>query len=242
MRIPRIFTPQELALNQTIELEEQASIHLGRVLRMQAGQSVELFNGQTLYSFLAVISELGKKRLTLTIESQLEEKQASPLYSEIAVAVSKGDKMDLIVQKATELGVNRIVPLISARTDVKLDEKRWQKKLQQWQQIMYSACEQCGRNDLVEITDITKIADYFKQCEASNKFICHPVEAKSLSDYQKLDNIAFCFGSEGGLTDEELALAEQAGFAHISMGPRVLRAETAPLAALAIAQSLWGDY
>lgn len=241
MRMPRIFTPQPLATGLTLALEEQASIHLGRVLRMQTGQKVELFNGQGP-AYSADIVAFGKKKLTLRIEHALEALEPSPLHSEIAVAVSKGDKMEWIVQKATELGVNRIVPLLSTRTDVRLDAKRWQKKLEQWRQIMIGACEQCGRNDLVEIAELTKIQDYFQQCSAQSKLICHPVKAKALQSLVNISDVTFCFGSEGGLTDEEIAMAEAAGFITISMGPRVLRAETAPLAALAIAQSLWGDF
>lgn len=241
MRMPRIFTPQPLATGLTLALEEQASIHLGRVLRMQTGQKVELFNGQGA-SYIATIIELGKKQLNLAVEESITVAKPSPLMTEIALAVSKGDKMDWIVQKATELGVNRIIPLISTRTDVRLDAKRRQKKLEQWQQIMISACEQCGRNDLVEIQAITKIEHYFQQCQAEYKFICHPVKAQSLAAFKHVSHASFCFGSEGGLTDEEIAQAESLGFSTISLGPRVLRAETAPLAALAIAQSLWGDF
>lgn len=241
MRMPRIFTPQPLATGLNVALEEQASIHLGRVLRMQVSQKVVLFNGQGS-AFAASITELGKKQINLTIEQEIKGIKPSPLTTEIALAVSKGDKMDWIVQKATELGVNRIIPLISTRTDVRLDAKRWEKKLEQWQQIMISACEQCGRNDLVEIQTITKIEEYLRNCQAEHKFICHPVKAQSLSAFKQVSYASFCFGSEGGLTDEEITQAENFGFSTISMGPRVLRAETAPLAALAIAQSFWGDF
>lgn len=241
MRMPRIYTPQALTAGLSISLEEQASIHLGRVLRMQVGQKVELFNGQST-SYIATIAELAKKQLILTIENPIAAIKPSPLTTEIALAVSKGDKMDWIVQKATELGVNRIIPLISTRSDVRLDAKRWQKKLEQWHKIMLSACEQCGRNDLVEIQAVTKIDEYLRSCQAEHKFICHPVKAQNLATFKQVSHASFCFGSEGGLSDEEIALAESLGFSIISMGPRVLRAETAPLAALAIAQSLWGDF
>lgn len=241
MRIPRIYTPQPLALQSHIELEEQASIHLSRVLRFKLGQQIELFNGSG-EAFLASLTAIGKKSVSVSIDAKAADYQPSPLHSEIAIAVSKGDKMELIVQKATELGVNAIYPLISSRTDVKLDADRWQKKLDYWQQVSISACEQCGRNDLVMIHAVQKMSDYLQNCTANTKLICHPIQAKTFKEVEKTASLAMCFGSEGGLTDDEIQLAVKHGFTPLSMGPRILRAETAPIAALGVAQTLWGDW
>lgn len=241
MRMPRIYTPQTLSSDLSLSLEEQASAHLMRVLRMKEGQAIELFDGSG-QAFQAEIIALHKKTLDARVLQQLPEQQPSPLQSEIALAVSKGDKMDWIVQKATELGVNTISPVISTRTDVRMDEKRWQKKHASWLQIMQGACEQSGRNHLVTIHPVQPLKNWLINCQAQTKLICHLEQSTRFADIDSSKDIAMCFGSEGGFSDEEVELARAKGFIPVSMGPRVLRAETAPLAALAIAQSQWGDF
>lgn len=241
MRIPRIYTPQTLIPQQTIQLEEQASAHLMRVLRLKEGHSIVLFDGSG-YAFQAEIATLSKKTLAARIIEPLPQQPTSPLHSEIALAVSKGDKMDWIIQKATELGVNTISPVISTRTDIRLDEQRWQKKHASWQQIMISACEQSGRDHLVTIHPVQALIHWLQNCQASSKLICHLEQSTRFAEVATNQDVAMCFGSEGGFTDEEVKLAQTHGFIPVSMGPRVLRAETAPLAALAIAQAQWGDF
>lgn len=241
MRIPRIYTPQALSKGATITLEEQASLHLSRVLRMDCGSLVELFDGSG-DAFIAELTATTKKSVTVQIQHPLPYQPPSPLNSEIAIAVSKGDKMDLIVQKATELGVNCITPVISTRTDVRLDAARWQKKQEHWQQVMISACEQSGRNHLAVINTVQPLHQWLTQCSADTRLICHPQQASTFAALPATRQVALCFGSEGGFTDEEITQAQTAGFTAISLGPRILRAETAPLAALAIAQLQWGDY
>lgn len=241
MRIPRIHTPQPLAEAAVIHLEPQASQHLARVLRMQPGQAVELFNGQGK-AFSAEITEAGKKQVTVTLGKEVTGPSPSPLDSEIAVCVSKGDKMDLIVQKCTELGATSITPVTSQRSDVKLDAKRWQKKQNHWQQVMISACEQCGRNDLVEIHPVIPLAEWLAYCTADSRLIFHPHQATTFSAENCSASTAMCFGPEGGFDDDEIKQALDRGFQTVTLGPRVLRAETAPLAALAIVQSWQGDF
>src|SRR5690554_443544 len=241
MRIPRIYTPQTLSPELCIQLEEQASTHLMRVLRLKEGHLIELFDGSG-QAFHAEIINLGKKTLEARIIEHLPEQAPSPLYSEIALAVSKGDKMDWIIQKATELGVNTISPVISTRTDIRIDEKRWQKKHASWLQIMHGACEQSGRNHLVTIHPVQPLNDWLLNCQANTKLICHLDQSTRFAEIGSTDDIAMCFGSEGGFTAKEVELARTQGFTPVSMGPRVLRAETAPLAALAIAQTQWGDF
>ena len=241
MRIPRIYTPQPLAEAAVITLEAQASQHLARVLRMQPGQLVELFNGQGT-AFSAEIREAGKKQVSVTVGKPVTGPKPSPLVSEIAVCVSKGDKMDLIVQKCTELGVTRITPVTSQRSDVKLDAKRWQKKHSHWQQVMISACEQCGRNDLVDIDPVVPLTEWLASCKAGNRLIFHPHQATAFAADTCSRSTAMCFGPEGGFDDDEIRQAMDCGFQTVTMGPRVLRAETAPLAALAVVQVWQGDF
>lgn len=241
MRIPRIYTQQTLQLNTQIELEEQASIHLARVLRMEAGETIELFNGEA-NSFLARILPSGKKKLLIAVEQILHTTANSPLKTEIAISVSKGDKMEWIIQKATELGVHIISPIISARTDVRMDEKRWQKKCEYWQQVSISACEQSQRNQLVTINSVQNINLWLSHNSAEQKIIFHPSQTQRFVDLARPQSLAMCFGPEGGFSEEEILYAQQQGFVCASMGPRILRAETAPIAALAIAQAQWGDF
>ena len=241
MRIPRIFTAQPLQNGAVIALEEQASQHLLRVLRMTEGAAVELFNGHGP-AHAAQIHQAGKKQALLAIGEALPARAASPLDCDIAVAVSKGDKMDWIVQKCTELGVRRISPVTSQRSDVRLDASRWQKKQQHWQQVMISACEQCGRNDLADIAPVRPLADWLAGCTAASRLLLDPHQAQPFSAALASPSLALCFGPEGGFDDDEIRLAGQHGFASVTLGPRILRAETAPLAALAIAQTWFGDF
>ena len=241
MRTIRVYCAEALASGQTLFLDEQASQHLSRVLRLPVGSVLELFNGDG-HAYQAQISALGKKQVQVQVLEQGVFQPASPLYSEIAVAISKADKVDWIVQKATELGVNCISPVLTQRCDVKFDAQRGDKKQQRWQQIMLSACEQSGRNDVVQINEVKSFADWLKQCQSPHKVICHPRQARPLAQLAVSGQIAACFGPEGGFSEAEIQLALANGFQPISLGPRILRAETAPIAALAIMQQLWGDY
>lgn len=240
MRVPRIYTPQQLAENTLVELQHHAVQHL-RVLRMQQGTAIELFDGRG-HAHMATLEAISKKNATARIDQPLPSTPPSPLDCEIAVAVSKGDKMDLIVQKATELGVTSISPVTTVRTDVKLGPERWQKKHQHWQQVMISACEQCGRNDLVEIRQTVNLSDWLADCQAQSRVILHPHQADAFSAGHCSASLAMCFGPEGGFSDEEITQATRHGFQAVVLGPRILRAETAPLAALAMAQSWFGDF
>lgn len=240
MRNPRIYTPQRLSLGACIDLEPQASLHLSKVLRFNVGDSVTVFNGQG-GQFQSRISTISKKHVTLELIEFQELNLESPLACHIAVSLSKGDKVDWIVQKATEMGVLSITPMLSEHCDIKLNAERFAKKQKQWQAIAVSACEQSGRNVVPEVKPLCKFAQWL--AEDVTKIICEPRATQSFSTFLAGQHSAlhFAFGPEGGFSEQELQLAKQHSATLLTFGPRVLRAETAPIAILGAAQALWGD-
>lgn len=241
MRNPRIYTPQVLSSGSSIQLEEQASIHLSKVLRFQMGDKIRLFNGLG-GQYSASINNITKKHIELFIGDFFPDNFQSPLSSHIALGVSKGDKMDLIVQKCTELGVTAIYPITTERCDVKMDAERWQKKVDRWQDIAISACEQSGRNTIPTIHAVQPFLTWLPISSNMPCLLLHPEAEISLNKHIIQSDIAMAFGPEGGFSDQELLQAKKLGAITAQLGPRVLRAETAPIAALAIAQAQWGDF
>ncbi len=240
MRIPRIYTRQPLTSEITLELEASAANHVARVLRMGPGQTLSLFNGAG-GEFRATITTVEKRAVTVTIGCWQENDIESPLHVELGIGISRGDRMDWILQKATELGVYRIAPLLTERTEVKLKGERAEKKQQHWEQVVISACEQCGRNRLPILNQPQKLADWLNTTQAERKFVLHHRSQPASTSTSPPSNIALAIGPEGGLSDSEITAAEGAGFEPLTLGPRILRTETAPLAALAILQANWGD-
>jgi len=165
----------------------------------------------------------------------------SPLRIHLGQGLSRGERMDWAIQKATELGVSEITPIVSERCEVRLKDERTDKRLAHWRQIAISACEQCGRSTLPVIHPPLLLAEWVKQTAAELKLVLHPV-AEPLTSHPKPGTLAFLIGPEGGLSDNEVAQAAQAGYLPARLGPRVLRTETAPVVALAVAQQLWGDF
>ena len=244
MRIPRIYTEQDLSINCEVQLGESASRHLSKALRLKPDANIILFNGSG-GEYQAIISAITKKTVSAIPQIFSDSDKESPLDIHLAIGVSRGERMDHIIQKATELGVSEITPLYSERTEVKLQGERLQKKLDHWQQIAISACEQCGRNRIPTINELLKpeqwLADVETDSQIDTKLVLHHRNANSLKDIKASTSIALLVGPEGGLSESEISQAEQSGFLSLSLGPRVLRTETAPLAALSLLQGLWGD-
>lgn len=244
MRIPRIFTNQPLQLHTVSELEESPSRHIGKVLRMQAGREVVLFNGDG-NEYHGTLTDVGKKRVQVEILQMLTADRESPLNTELAIGVSRGERMDWVIQKATELGINRIVPLFTERTEVKLSGERLQKKQQHWQQIAISACEQCQRNHVPEIAQATTLGQWLTDAQSQLRLVLHHRNANSLNDFSQqhptLTSASFLIGPEGGLSETEIEQALAQHCQALTLGPRVLRTETAPIVALSLSQYLWGD-
>lgn len=241
MRIPRIFTDSPLAVGSQCQLDDNAANHVGRVLRMQAGQALQLFNGDG-QDYRATITEAGKKHVQVEVQEASENETESPLRVVLAQTLSKGDRMDYAVQKAVEMGVSEIVPLTTERCDVKLKGDREDKRLRHWQQVAISAAEQCGRARVPEIQPVMTVQQWLEHAQACDlRLVLHHRTEQSLNTLEKPSSIALMIGPEGGLTAEEIALAESRGFLPVALGPRVLRTETAPVAAIALCQWLWGD-
>ncbi len=240
MRNPRIFTQQILAVNSTIELAEAQSHYLTKVLRMQAGRELILFNGLG-GEYSATIETVTKKSVCVQISNFNSDNRESSLSLELAIGVSRGERMDWVLQKATELGVTKITPLITERTEVKLGGERADKKINHWQQTVVSACEQCQRNLLPELSEPIFLEDWITRCTAEAKFVLHHRDNQGLPKEKKFSSVALLIGPEGGLNDDEIAQALTQQFSPLTLGPRVLRTETAPVAAISLVQYLWGD-
>jgi len=239
--LPRIYTTDPLAINNKIELDSQASIHLIKVLRLTLGDELKLFNGDGC-EYLACIIHAGKKNAEVEITDVLstEPNVSFPLH--LGQVISKGDRMDFTIQKATELGITDITPLWSERCDVRLKGDRLEKKMEHWQKVAISACEQSGRNKIPTIHPAMNYNDWASSVESDVKLVLHTRDQKPLSDIKSPTSVALLVGPEGGLTDDEVSLCVQQEFSGLTLGPRILRTETAALAALSLFQYLWGDF
>jgi 16S rRNA (uracil1498-N3)-methyltransferase len=240
MRIPRIYCPQDLAENTHVVLEEEASHHLLNVLRMDVGRALRIFNGDGK-EYNAEIQSASKKTATISVVSQLGTQTESPLDIQLAIALSKGDRFELVLQKSTELGVKTIIPLFTERTDVKLKADRIEKKMKSWKKIIIGACEQSGRTQLPVLEEPSQLNEFISTDRDGLKLVLHHRNSNSLADHDKPESLTLIIGPEGGLSEKEILAANKQGYANLALGPRVLRTETAPIAALAIAQQLWGD-
>jgi 16S rRNA (uracil1498-N3)-methyltransferase len=207
---------------------------------MQRGDALILFNGEG-GEYPATIEAVDKRAVTVATEQSSDNVPESTLQLHLGIAMSKGDRMDWIVQKATELGVARITPLHSERVELKLQGERADKKLAHWRGIAIAACEQCGRNRLPEIGAIQTLAEWLEHTVADAKFVLHHRTDAALDAAAKPASVALLVGPEGGLSEAEIAGAQRKGFAPLRLGPRVLRTETAPLAAISVLQYVWGD-
>lgn len=241
MRIPRIYTDSPLSEENHADLDESAAQHVGRVLRMQPGQELRLFNGDG-QDYPATITDAGKKRVEVLVGVPEANHTESSLQITLGQTLSKGDRMDYAVQKAVEMGVTCIVPLTTDRCEVKLKGDREGKRLRHWQSVAVSAAEQCGRARVPKILPVMTMAQWLEHSrEADLRLVLHHRTKQSLASLAKPSQVALMIGPEGGLTADEIAQAQKEGFLPVALGPRVLRTETAPVAAMALCQWLWGD-
>ncbi|MGX2950032.1 16S rRNA (uracil(1498)-N(3))-methyltransferase [Ursidibacter sp. B-7004-1] len=242
MRIPRIYHPELLAGKTHCILSEDATNHVGRVLRMNEGAELVLFDGSN-YTFSAQISQISKKQIEVKILSHQLDDRESNLPIHLGQVISRGDRMEFTIQKSVELGVTTITPLWSERCGVKLEGERQDKKLQQWQKIAISACEQCGRNIIPEIRPIMKLTDWCKEQDDMLKLNLHPRAKYTIKSLPNVPSagVRLLIGSEGGLSPEEITMTEQQGFTEVLLGKRILRTETASLATITALQILYGD-
>ncbi|MCH9696678.1 MAG: 16S rRNA (uracil(1498)-N(3))-methyltransferase [Gammaproteobacteria bacterium] len=242
MRISRLYLPSKLATGDTIDVTGDAAHYILTVLRLRQGYSLIVFNGEG-GEFDAVLTALGpKKAVKLVIGEFRSTDIESPLNITLALAISRGERMDFAVQKAVELGVSTIVPLFTEYCVIKLDEQQAQRRLRHWQLIAQHACEQCGRNKLPEIALPLKFNDWLLQTRSPNRFIFHPDQAQHLNNLEiDQQQIELLIGPEGGFSDTEYQLSVNSGYCPVSLGSRILRSETAVITALSLVQHLWGD-
>ncbi len=240
MRIPRIFCKQPLAVGTDIELDESGARHVAKVLRMQVDRPLILFNGEG-GEYDATIVDVGKKNVRVKVGDFRQDDRQSPLPIHLGIGISRGERFEHVLQKATELGVTHITPLFTERTEVKLTGPRLEKKHLQWQQIIVSSCEQCQRNRLPTLAQPVRYDAWISEVEAEQRFVLHHRSDKALADTAKPDSVALVVGPEGGLSQTEIDTALQQQFQPLTLGPRVFRTETAPLAAISVMQYLWGD-
>ena len=246
MRLTRIHVPSPLAAASELLLPEAAVGHVARVLRLRAGARIVLFDGSGA-DFLAEISEVEGSRVRARILERVEGLPESPLAVTLVQAVSRGERMDWTLQKATELGVRRIQPVLAARSVVRLDERQGERRLRHWQAVVASACEQCGRSLLPVVEPALELPRYLAGPRGgSRRMVLSPAAAASVAAIAErlvgnAAGVELLIGPEGGLEAAEVAAAVNAGFEPASLGPRVLRTETAGIAALALLQALAGD-
>ncbi|MCH8536900.1 MAG: 16S rRNA (uracil(1498)-N(3))-methyltransferase [Alkalimonas sp.] len=239
MRLPRIYVDQPLA-GSDVALPPDAAAHVGRVLRMQAGDALQLFNGDG-NNYAATIEQADKKQVIVAIGSCTPNPTESSLHLHLGQVISRGDRMDFAIQKAVELGVAMITPLFSERCGVKLDGERLQKKQQQWQKIVISACEQSGRSVVPQVLPALPLAAWLSEPTKDLKLTLHPWADDTIKTLQPTKHIRLMIGPEGGFSEQEIAAAAQAGYLGIQLGPRVLRTETAALTAISALQLQFGD-
>jgi len=244
MRLTRIYVPAPLNAGVEIVLPAQAAEHLTRVLRLEPGARLTLFNGAG-GEFSATLGERQGKQVRAQVQQHTPIERESPLDITLLQGVARGERMDLVVQKATELGVTRIVPVLAERSVVKIDAKLRERKREHWQAIAASACEQCGRNRVPDVAHAAALGDAIGQLAPGSLRCLLAADASTALTTAAAAGptaIVLLIGPEGGLAENEEKFAHANGFISCSLGARVMRTETAGLAALATLQAIAGDF
>lgn len=239
----RFYLNSNLQPHSKIQIKDEKHHYISRVLRCRVDDLIILFNGDG-QDYLARITDVSKKNLSCEIESCQQNNTKSPLKITLIQGLSKGEKMDFVMQKATELGVNDIHPTITEYSTVKLDNTRMIKKQQHWQTIIQSAAEQCGRAELPTLHPVTSLSTLLaeiNQQKSDLNILFSPNAPTSLKTLSQPNSVCFLIGPEGGLSENDTTMAEQYQFISATLGNRILRTETAALSAISSAQLLWGD-
>lgn len=241
MRIPRFYLSENLQVGQSLDLPAETFRHAIQVLRLAVGEELILFNGRG-GEYRARLSTVSKRSATAQIEAFNAHDSESPLAMTLVQAMLKPDKMDFALQKAVELGVTAIQPLITQRSVVRVAGEKADKKMQHWQGVIIAACEQAGRTRLPHLYEPLDLSDYLAQPCSGTRLLLAPGEFPRLQQLPALATpLAVLIGPEGGFMDQEVTQCLQAGGTAVSLGGRILRAETASTAVLAILQQRYGD-
>lgn len=242
MRIPRIFYPHKIGFNTEIILDISSSNHLLNVLRLELNSSVILFNGEG-GEFTTKIIALKNHRAIIKVMNFTSKDVESPIKIHLAQGIGRGEKMDYVIQKAVELGVYKITPLFTEYCNVKLNEEKIEKRLAHWQAVIISACEQSSRNYLPQINAPQNLTNWLNQKNDSLKIVLDPKATTSLAKISAIPSeVTVLIGPEGGLSTNEIELTQKNNFKAASLGPRILRTETASLAAISVLQAKFGDF
>lgn len=236
----RAFVDADLQVGTSVTLEGDAFRHICKVLRARPGDRITLFNGHG-GEFIAQLESIEKHQAFARIDSHEPVDRTPALDWELLQAISKGDRMDYTLQKSTELGVRRIVPFIAERSVVKLDTDRAEKRRQHWLGVVRSAAEQCGMNRVPEITSIGNLPDAMNLTQGSTKLLLDPEAGTAIGEVTLENSVTLLIGPEGGLTENEIRQARDAGYQAVRIGPRILRTETAAIVAAAVLLEKAGD-
>ena len=243
MRTPRVFHPSPLKGKERVALDPGAAKHLSTVLRLKPGAPLVLFDGSG-FEFQATLDQVDKKQVWVTLAAMHGPAVESPLQVTLAQGVSRGERMDYTVQKAVELGIVAIVPVLTERSVVKLDKDGGAKKRDHWRGVAIGACEQSGRVRVPEVQPPLPLANFLADLpQAGLKLLLDPLGGSTVNDLPRPADgkVLLLVGPEGGLSENERNLATRVGFTGLKLGPRILRTETAALVALSLLQSQWGD-
>jgi len=241
MRVSRLYTATPLATGKVIELDDDNGHYVRTVLRLKKDNEIILFNGEG-GEYLCTVAEVSRKAVLITVKQWHDRSVESPLQIILGLGIARGDRMDWSVQKAVELGVNHITPLLTERCVVQFKDEKKPQRLLHWQKIVQHAAEQSGRTVLPELTAIEELQNWVGKQQGLKIFL-DPYADRSLADMTPIDmKVTLLTGPEGGFADRERDIATAAGFIPVRLGSRILRTETASLAALAAVQMLWGDF
>ena len=242
MRLTRVYVDATLEPGTLVGVSGTAAGHITRVLRLRTGAAVTVFNGRG-GEYSATVERVRRSEVTVALGEHRAIERESPFPLTLAQGISRGERMDLVVQKATELGVSRLVPVITERSIVRLDEEQSDRKSSHWRAIAIAACEQCGRNRLPEVALPARLREFLRQPPGESVRLLLSLSAtRRIEDVPRpASSVTVLTGPEGGLSDEEQADAQAAGFTAVNLGPRVLRTETAAIAALTLLQREFGD-
>jgi 16S rRNA (uracil1498-N3)-methyltransferase len=242
VRLNRVYAEATLGSGTEVSLPDAAAYHVSRVLRLRPGAPLVAFDGSG-HDFRCEILAIEGDKVRVKIGERVPGLRESPLRITLVQAISRSERMDWTLQKATELGVRSIVPVLSARSVVRLDDRQAERKLRHWKAIVAGACEQCGRSTLPEVRPPLELSRFLADSpREGQRLVLSPGGPASLAGLASTaSRVELLIGPEGGLDDPELDAATRAGFSPVRLGPRVLRTETAGIVALAVLQAMWGD-